>query len=146
MRAALICSIFLGMLAGGCSSLIGPGEAARLMVDDPAAEFSAWLVQPGPDPIPELRVDGAVGAISFQGAIGTPYPCYDVAGYVDRRRSQLHLEIVATSRSVACIAVVATFGYSGVVAGLPPGSYDVRVTHRVDNHRMQVMETTVTVR
>ncbi len=148
MKSRFVCLILLSVLTGACSSLAGPeGDTALLMNHDSSvAPFSAWLVRPGSKPVPDLRVEGGVREISIQGSIGTPYPCYDVQGYVEQAGAKIHFTVSAVRQPVFCIAVVATFAYQGALRALPPGSYQVRVTHSVDDHSSQVLQTSVSVR
>jgi len=148
MKPRFIGLLLLGLAAGACSEITGPeAERALLMTDDSSvADFSAWLVRPGSDPAPDLRVEGGLRQVSIQGALGTPYPCFDVQGYVEQDGAELHFTISATRKPVMCIAVVATFAYQGTFRDLPPGLYQVRVTHSVDDRSEEVLETSVVVR
>ena len=148
MKPRFIGLLLLGLAAGACSEITGPeAERALLMTDDSSvADFSAWLVRPGSDPAPDLRVEGGLRQVSIQGALGTPYPCFDVQGYVEQDGAELHFTISATRKPVMCIAVVATFAYQGTFRDLPPGLYQVRVTHSVGDHSTEVLETSVSVR
>lgn len=140
--------LLFALLTGACSPVTGPeGEIAQLMSDDSSvANFSAWIVRPGSDPIPDLRVEGGVAEVSIQGALSTPYPCYEIQGAVDQVGAQIHFTVTAERKPGICITVVAAFAYQGALRELPPGSYQVRVTHSVDDHSLQVLETSVSVR
>lgn len=137
MKRRLAWVSVLVMLAA-CADLAGPDRP------DPWPDFTAWLVRPGSDPVPELGASSVGGVLVVQGALGTPYPCYDVRGYVRRDGTRIDLTVEARRQDVICVAVVAAFGYRAGVR-LPPGSYHVRVTHAVDGRPAQVLDTTVAV-
>ena len=148
MKGRPICLLLVGLLIGGCSDVTGPeGETAFVMGDDaPIANLSSRLVRPGSDPIPDLQAGGGVGQVSIRGALSTPDPCYDLEAYGEQSGAEIHFTINAVQRPGACIAVVATFAYEGVLRGVPPGSYQVRIAHSVNGHSTQVLDTTVSVR
>ena len=149
MKSRVICLVLFSALTGACSGPAGPEGDFTLGLpgDSPVFTFSAWFDGHGSKPAPDLRVEGGVGEISLQGPIGTRVPCYDVQGHVEQAGAEVHFTVSAVEQPVeVCAQVLATFGYRGALRELPPGSYQVRVTHSVDHHASQVLQTSVSVR
>ena len=134
----LLLLLLLGIWTSGCSTITG--------VDPGPLDFTAEQIRPGGDePIPDFGVTGGDGEVRFQGAIGTPVPCYDIEGRVDFGPDVIELEVTASPRDVVCIQVVATFGYEGIVSGVDPGFYEVEIVHVRGDAREVVFEGAVEV-
>ncbi|MFP3947902.1 MAG: hypothetical protein ACLFWG_04160 [Longimicrobiales bacterium] len=122
----------------GCSSITS--------VDPSSLDFTVEQIRPGSEePIPDLGATGGDGEIRFQGAVGTPVPCYDVEGEVALQENTVILEVVATRREMVCIQVLATFGYDGIVTDVDPGFYQVEIAHVQGGVREVVFEGAVEV-
>ena len=72
-------------------------------------------------------------------------PCYTFEAYADARGRTIDLSVVAQSYGDACITVIATFGYEGVIRDLAAGTYTFRLSHVYHGESTKVLETEVTV-
>lgn len=120
----MILIVFFG-ITGSCSSTVSEKNESAL----PELDFSSELVSPGPVSPPDLMAAGGVGNIIARGAIGTPYPCFEITGQAERDGWQITLRITATRKEVICTAVVAAFGYDAKIPGLETGTYLFRIEH-----------------
>lgn len=123
MRRALPLLVLpLALSLGACSSITSadPGDL----------DFTVEQIRPGSEaPIPEFDATGDVRRISFQGAIETPVPCYEIEGGIETDGDRITLVVTATPEDIVCIQVLATFAYEASVGRIEPGFHEVTIVH-----------------
>lgn len=95
------------------------------------------------------RAAGQWLAISAEGMVRTPSPCYRLAGAADRIGPVVTLNVEARPNGDLCPAAPAALTYKVSLRGLPPGAYTLRVLHTFrDDARPPALalDTTVAVR
>ena len=139
------CAALLVIAVAGCDLWTEPDDGVPPGSRLPASDFRAWLARSGDEPVPDFDVRGEAGQIALQGAFGTAVPCYTFEAYADARGRTIDLSVVAQSYGDACITVIATFGYEGVIRDLAAGTYTFRLSHVYHGESTKVLETEVTV-
>lgn len=126
---------------------LSPAACSSITTSDPGdLDFAVEQVRPGSDdPIPDFDATGDVRRISFQGAIETPVPCYEIEGGIETDGDRITLVVTATPEDVVCIQVLATFAYEGSVGRMDPGFHEVTIVHVRDDVRQVVFRELVEV-
>jgi hypothetical protein len=131
--------------SAGCSiTTVSQSEAAEVLV----TELSATSVLARAPMQDSARVAGSVvGMIAVVGVLNQTSPCFALSSSAQRTGSRVVLHVVATEQPGTCATFAAgAFDYDVGVRGLPVGSYDVDVLHRVAFKDGRVTESTVGAR
>ena len=140
-RLRLVCAIFFLPILSVISA-----SSSITSVDPADLDFTAEQIRPGSDdPIPEFDATGDVRRISFQGAVQTPVPCYEIGGGIETDGDRVTLVVTSTPQDVVCIQVLATFAYEGTVGRIEPGFHEVAIVHVLCDDREVVFQELVEV-
>jgi len=132
----------LGIVAA-CSS---PLQVPSGSNSGPTVTFSALPVLSGSAAgVPETKIDGGVGQVTLQGAIGTELSCATVSGTAAVSGKRLDFTVTA-SQTEGCDAPADTFAYHGTVGNLTARTLDVFLIHVHPSAVDTVLSRTVTVR
>lgn len=113
--------------AGGGGGGADAGEGAA---GDPRLEFSARQLPQGEQVSqPSASATGGEGTVRVTGRLSAPDPCRNVTGALERSGDALTLRVSVAPGADMCAQVIAAFEYTGVVSGLSPGAYTLRVVH-----------------
>ncbi|HEX2188065.1 MAG TPA: hypothetical protein VHG51_04170 [Longimicrobiaceae bacterium] len=107
---------------------LAPGDTVRVRLEARQVGPSGPET-PGPAAPEGVSARGEAGRIVVAGRMETPDPCRRLAGTAERSGSEVTLRVEARREGEACIQVIAAFAYDAEVAGLPPGTYRLRVVH-----------------
>ena len=78
------------------------------------------------------RATGAIGRIDVHGLLNQTAPCFALASDAARDGARIVVRLVATEQPGTCATFAAgAFDYTASIPGLPTGTYDVEVRHRV---------------
>lgn len=133
--APLLLLAFGACTAAGPPSPAGDQGGSRSPADTLRVQLTARGLGPsgpeGPGPAAPAGVSarGEAGRIVVAGRMETPDPCRRLTGTARRAGGEVTLRVEAHREGEGCIQVIAAFAYDAEVAGLPPGTYRLRVVH-----------------
>jgi hypothetical protein len=85
--------------------------------------------------------------VTVLGAFATPDPCYNFTASVTHDGDTFEAIVKADSKGGACVTLFNRQNYTLLFAGVPPGTWTVRVMHREDGKTPLLQyETEVTIR
>jgi hypothetical protein len=133
MKVSSIATFALSALLGACSmsTALEPAETTDPVVLTTELSFTSVLAQaPMQD---TARVAGSVvGMVGVIGLLNQTAPCFALSSAAQRAGTLVRLRLTAAEQPGTCATFAAgAFDYDVAVRGLPPGSYDVEVLHRV---------------
>lgn len=108
-----------------------------------------WRETGGPlQQAPAAAIRGEDDGIVVDGRLSSGWACVDLSAREEGSGNRVEVVVDVRSRDGFCLAYVATFEYRAALDGLRPGSYDVRVRHRLDGEEIPggTHQSTVTVR
>jgi hypothetical protein len=91
--------------------------------------------------VPAFAAAAAYDTLDLTGYIGTGGPCVDFRAAAQVVGSSLTVTLIATPQPGACITMLATFMYRIRVGPVPPGRYDITLSHRYEDASLR--DTTV---
>lgn len=127
----------LGVSAAGCSSGLAP---ANLIVNINATSTQGAL--------PGFSTSVTANTVTVTGGLTAPSPCYLFTASAVGKDSTIEATIAATANPAAlCVAVVGKFTYSMTIAGVPTGTWTLKVRNKIDQDTpTTAFETTIQVR
>ncbi|MBP8274129.1 MAG: hypothetical protein KAY59_06825 [Acidobacteria bacterium] len=132
-----ILAAMLAISVVGCSSALAP---ANLIVSINATSTQGAL--------PDFATAVTADTVTVTGGLTAPSPCYLFTASVVGKDSTIEATIAAAANPAAlCVAIVGKFAYSLTIAGVPTGTWTLRVRDKIDQGTpTTAFETTIQVR